>query len=197
MWEYYDRWAPEVERVWRDAGREDESLAQAVRFEAHDLVLALRELPPSRVLDVGCGTGYLTCQLKGEVCGLDQSHSMLSAARKRVPRLVRGDGLALPFHDRSFDRVFTSHVYSHLQPQQRTAFIEEARRVAPELVVVDAAEGDAPRRDPWEERTLEDGRRYLIYKQVFTPEGLLDELGGHGTVLFRGRHFVGVTRTWQ
>jgi SAM-dependent methyltransferase len=59
--------------------------------------------PPARMLDVGCGTGFLTCHLKGEVVGLDQSEAILKIARGRVPRgvFVRGDVLDLPFPDES------------------------------------------------------------------------------------------------
>src|SRR6185503_13899800 len=49
---------------------------------------------------------------------------------------------ALPpaFADGSFDRVLTGHFYGHLLPDERTAFLAEARRVAGDLVIVDSAE---------------------------------------------------------
>jgi ubiquinone/menaquinone biosynthesis C-methylase UbiE len=63
----------------------------------------------------------------------------IAAARMPAARVVTGDAVPLPFADGAFDRVFTSHFYGHLLPSEREAFVSEARRVARELVVVDAA----------------------------------------------------------
>jgi len=62
-------------------------------------------------LDVACGSGKLTEALArragpgGRVIGLDFSREMLRRARLEQPRLpfVRGDALALPFADATFD----------------------------------------------------------------------------------------------
>jgi hypothetical protein len=77
------------------------------------------------------------------------------------------------------------------EEDERNRFLSEARRVAPELVVVDAAlhPGAAP--EAWEDRVLTDGSRWTIYKRYLTPERLLAELGG-GRVLHAGRWFVAV-----
>jgi demethylmenaquinone methyltransferase/2-methoxy-6-polyprenyl-1,4-benzoquinol methylase len=61
-----------------------------------------------RVLDAACGTGDLAIiAAKGgaTVTGLDFSERMLERARHKAPELewVRGDLLALPFADASFD----------------------------------------------------------------------------------------------
>ena len=66
---------------------------------------------------------------------------MLELASARVPDagFVQSDALRLPFADGTFDRVFTSHFYGHLEEAERVRFLAEARRVAPELVVVDSA----------------------------------------------------------
>jgi demethylmenaquinone methyltransferase / 2-methoxy-6-polyprenyl-1,4-benzoquinol methylase len=61
-----------------------------------------------RVLDACCGTGDLAvaaARAGGNVTGLDFSDRMLERARRKAPALewVRGDLLALPFADASFD----------------------------------------------------------------------------------------------
>src|SRR5204863_208110 len=78
-------------------------------------------LPPVRTLDVACGTGFLTRHLAGEVVALDASPAMLEEARRQAPdaELVLGEGLALPFADGAFDRVFTGHFYGHLDAEER------------------------------------------------------------------------------
>jgi len=99
--------------------------------------------------------------------------------------------LPLPFPSASFDRVFTAHFFGHLEEPDRTSFLAEARRVAPELVVVDAAVRPDRDRAAMQERVLNDGTRWEIYKRYFEPDQLAAELGG-GEVLFAGRWFVAV-----
>lgn len=154
---------------------------------------AFEALAPARTLDVACGTGFLTRHLPGAVVGLDQSESMVEVAREQVPgaEFVLGDALALPFEDGSFDRVFTGHFYGHLETAERERFLTEARRVALELVVVDAARNDETPPERMDERVLSDGTRWQVYKRWFEPEQLADELGG-GEILHAGRYFVAV-----
>jgi demethylmenaquinone methyltransferase/2-methoxy-6-polyprenyl-1,4-benzoquinol methylase len=64
--------------------------------------------PGDRVLDACCGTGDLAIaarQAGGRVTGLDFSEPMLERARRKSAAVewVRGDLLALPFGDGSFD----------------------------------------------------------------------------------------------
>jgi Methylase involved in ubiquinone/menaquinone biosynthesis len=140
----------------------------------------IASLEPVRTLDVACGTGFLTRHLRGEVVGLDASERMLEAARAQAPAatFVRGDALSLPFEDAAFDRVFTSYFYCHLEEEERRRFLAEARRVAPELVVVASIRGEGDAAERWEERQLKDGSHWQVYKRVFEGEDLAEELGG-------------------
>jgi ubiquinone/menaquinone biosynthesis C-methylase UbiE len=154
---------------------------------------ALAALPSARTLDVACGTGWMTQHLPGEIVGLDASESMLEIARERVPygEFVVGDALSLPFEDGSFDRIVTGHFYGHLEEVARSRFLAEARRVAPELVVVDSALHDDVDAEEWQVRVLNDGSRWEVFKRYFTGEELAAELGG-GEVYFSGNWFVAV-----
>ena len=190
---YYDARAPEYDDWYEGTGR----FADRERPAWHEMVGALADalgsLPPARTLDVACGTGYATRWLPGNITGLDQSARMLAIASDRLPgaRFIRGDALALPFRDDEFERVATMHFYGHLEGADRQRFLEHARRVAPELVVVDSALRDDVEPEEWQERILNDGSRWTVYKRYFTPEALVDELGG-GQVLFSGDWFVAV-----
>jgi demethylmenaquinone methyltransferase/2-methoxy-6-polyprenyl-1,4-benzoquinol methylase len=163
--------------VWEEAVRSLES--------------AIACLPAATTLDVACGTGFLTRHLPGEITAIDQSEQMLEIARERVPEatLVRGDALELPFEDSSFERVFTGHFYGHLDPSERLAFLAEARRVAPELIVVDAAARPDHEREEWQTRVLNDGSSFSVFKRYFDASELADELGG-GRVVHQSPWFV-------
>jgi demethylmenaquinone methyltransferase/2-methoxy-6-polyprenyl-1,4-benzoquinol methylase len=190
---YYDRRAPEYDDWWRGAGLFAERDRPGWEDEVESLCDAVATLEPARTLDVACGTGFLTRHLRGEVVGLDQSESMLQEARRQAPHaaFVQGDALALPFEGAAFDRVFTGHFYGHLDAEQRSRFLAEARRVAPEIVVVDSALRDDVEPETQQERVLSDGSRWEVYKRYFEPEALARELGG-GETLFDGRWFVAV-----
>ena len=190
---YYDSRAPEYDEWYLGSGRFAERYRPGWDQEIEALRRTLEALPPARTLDVACGTGFLTRHLPGEIVGLDQSESMLDEARRQAPNAtyVQSDALVLPFEDGSFRRVFTGHFYGHLEEPEREAFLDEARRVAPELVVVDSAiQPDVPVEE-WQERILNDGTRWEVFKRYFTPEALAAELGG-GSTVFAGRWFVAV-----
>ena len=190
---YYEARAPEYDDWYLGLGRFDGLERPRWDDELHALERTLAALPPVRTLDVACGTGFLTQHLCGDVSGLDQSGSMLDVVRARMPaaELVQADALPLPFADASFDRVFTAHFYGHLEKPDRMEFLAEARRVAPELVVVDAAVRPDRERVGRQIRVLNDGTRWEVYKRYFTPAELITELGG-GETLFAGRWFVAV-----
>jgi ubiquinone/menaquinone biosynthesis C-methylase UbiE len=103
---------------------------------------------PGRVLDVGCGTGYLLRVLAaqwpqaGELVGLDAARAMIEAAAASAddPRLrfCLGTAERLPFPDRSFDLVVTTTSFDHWSDQQ-AGLCECARVLEPggRFVLVD------------------------------------------------------------
>jgi len=190
---YYDARAGEYDDWWLGRGLYAERDRPGWHEEVERLCEVVAGLEPCRVLDVACGTGFLTRHLQGDVVGVDQSPAMVEVASARLPdaRVVQGDAVPLPFADGAFDRVFTGHFYGHLLPDERERFVSEARRVARELVVVDSALHDGVDPEEWQERVLNDGTRHTVYKRYFRGAELADELGG-GAVLHDGRWFVAV-----
>jgi demethylmenaquinone methyltransferase/2-methoxy-6-polyprenyl-1,4-benzoquinol methylase len=189
---YYDRRAPEYDEWYRGIGQYADRDRPGWDAEVAALLRTIETLPPARTLDVACGTGFLTRHLPGEVVGLDQSEAMLEEARRQAvdATFVQGDALSLPF-DGAFGRIFTGHFYGHLETTARERFVREARRLAPELVIVDSALRPDIEPEEHQERILNDGSRWEVYKRYFTAEGLVTELGG-GETLFAGRWFVAV-----
>ena len=187
---YYDRRAFEYDDWWLGQGLYRDRERPGWEEELRLLEDVIRGLPPVRTLDVACGTGFLTRHLRGDVVGLDASEHMLEVARGQAPRarFEHGDALALPFEDGAFERVFTSYFYCHLETAERERFLAEARRVAPELVVVASIRGDGDAFERWEDRRLKDGSEWNVYKRVFNGPDLAEEL--NGKIVFKGRWFV-------
>lgn len=89
--------------------------------------------PGDRVLDACCGTGDLAVAAQGAgagiVVGLDFSERMLERARRKQPAIewVRGDVLALPFEDGSFDAATVGFGVRNVDDLE--AGLRELRRV--------------------------------------------------------------------
>lgn len=187
---YYKHRAPVYDET---SYRGDPEVNAGLDRETAEIGKLLSELPPARVLDVGCGTGVWTRFLQGEVTAMDQSQEMLDIARERVPeaKIVHALFPPLPFPDDSFDTIFTANFYGLLRPDERAEFLKEAARVAKELIVVDLrADGDTPTEGP-EKREVQ-GTQYEIYRRRFLPDGLAKELDGE--LNYPGQYFLMVTK---
>ena len=112
------------------------------RRSAYTRIAALSGARPGdRVLDVGCGGGYLALLLcaavapGGEVTGLDTSAPAIAYARKRAAAncsFVVGKAQDLPWPDRSFDVVASSLAVHHIPgPARQDAFSEMYRVLRP------------------------------------------------------------------
>lgn len=107
--------------------------------KAFRAVLAAR--PGEKGLDVGCGPGYLACELAqevapaGRIVAIDKSAASVGAARARVTaeglsdtvEVRAGDAEDLDFPDASFDFVVSTQVYCYVSDIARA--IREAARV--------------------------------------------------------------------
>ena len=191
MREYYDRRAPEYDDWYTGQGRFADRDRPGWDDELARLAAVIGALRAATTLDVACGTGFLTRHLQGEIVGLDASEAMLSETARAAPHVttVRGDALALPFPDASFDRVFTGHFFGRLEGADREIFLREARRVGTQLIVIDSARAADAQSAAWQERVLNDGTSWQVYKRWFTPSELVEEIGG-GEILFAGDWFV-------
>ncbi|HXM40789.1 MAG TPA: class I SAM-dependent methyltransferase [Bryobacteraceae bacterium] len=188
---YYDRRAPEYDDWYLSTGLFAARVRPGWHVELETLQTFLRAISMRSVLDVACGTGFLTQHVAGRVVGLDRSAGMLRIARARVPggRVLQADALRLPFGPRAFECLMACHFYGHLDAAMRAKFLAEARRVAGRVLIVDAAWREDVQPEEVQERVLQDGSRHMVYKRYFTPAQLAAELDG-ARVLHAGRWFV-------
>ncbi|WED44671.1 malonyl-ACP O-methyltransferase BioC [Legionella cardiaca] len=97
------------------------------------------KINPRYILDLGCGTGLFTLQLKkkypkAEIVGLDLAKNMLFEAKKKQGwwrsskwSLINGDMTLLPFATGTFDLVFANQTIHWAQPLDTV--IRELNRV--------------------------------------------------------------------
>lgn len=157
-------------------------LHQQIADRTADLALAVAP-EPQRVLDVGCGTGYLLRELGGrcpqavELVGVDPAAGMIAAARAAGDddrlRWVEGTAEELPFAEASFDLVVSTTSFDHWADQQ-AGLAECARVLVPGgwLVLTDLFSG-------WLTPTLMGGRRHKA-RTKRRAGALLAEAGFHG-----------------
>ena len=136
-----------------------------------------------RVLEAGCGTGYLSQLLRRErgwrVVPLDFSSAGLQCARELgVENPVQGDIRCLPFTDAAFDLVLSVDVIVHLPRGDEFPAARELARVTRPggLVVVRASALDMLRSRHGE---------FVHERQRFTRRRLMELFAGAGLRLLR------------
>jgi ubiquinone/menaquinone biosynthesis C-methylase UbiE len=95
--------------------------------------------PASKILDVGCGTGFAVLQLsstvsEGKVCGIDISSGMIEKAQAKVPGDLKGkvefrqaSSEDIPYPAGEFDHVICTNSFHHYPNPLRA--LEEMHRV--------------------------------------------------------------------
>jgi ubiquinone/menaquinone biosynthesis C-methylase UbiE len=110
-------------------GVDDHGLTSEAQRQAWGQVLSpLAGSPPQRVLDVGCGTGFLAiifASLGHAVTGVDFAPQMVVRARRKAIRegldidFQVGDAVTLDSDDQTFDVVVGRHVLWNLPEPER------------------------------------------------------------------------------
>ena len=81
-----------------------------------------------KILDFGCGTGWLTERLAelGETTGIDLADRVIEAAQSRAPHLtfIAGDIFQLPLQSAHYDIVVSQEVIAHIPDQ--AAYLDRA-----------------------------------------------------------------------
>lgn len=129
----FDLWADGYERSV-DISDEDNTYP----FAGYKKVLAriyesIREGQGIHVLDIGFGTGVLSCKLYEngyDITGIDFSERMIQIAQEKMPsaRLIQHDftnGLPVELADCKFDDIICTYAIHHLDDKAKSAFLKE------------------------------------------------------------------------
>lgn len=137
-------YAEHPDRIWEKRFASPEPIRRYAHVTQYEALLA-HVTPEGSVLDAGCGEGVVSILLARRgipSTGCDMSRPNVEQSRARaeaeglgaLATFVEGDAEALPFPDRSFDVVVSSHVLEHL-PDFDKGF-QELCRVARRRIVV-------------------------------------------------------------
>jgi len=98
----------------------------------------LAELHPKRILDIGCGVGYLTSAVQertgAQVIGIDFSQIAIEESRELYsPQIfLRADAVHIPFPPNSFDSILVINLIEHLCETDQRRLLAEVKRVLKE-----------------------------------------------------------------
>lgn len=104
-----------------DARRYDEKYNFVYKY-GEALVTMLNPKPDERILDIGCGTGYLTSRIAEKcrnVTGIDLSETMIATAKKNYPDINFIVADATVFRDeKGFDGIFSNATLHWISDQE-------------------------------------------------------------------------------
>lgn len=211
---YYSARAEEYDEWWDRSGRFDRGaeLNRQWFAEARELREKLREANPAgAVLELACGTGNWTEQLlktADHVTAVDGSPEMLKMHRAKLgdDRITRLEVDLFSWDPRQqFDFVFFGFWLSHVPPSRfdafwrmvgtcvkpggRVCFIDSLRDSG--STAVDHALRPDP--SPVQERRLNDGRTFEVFKVFYDPDALaarLKQLGWNAALSRTERFFL-------
>lgn len=103
------------------------------RLQMPAIFQALDLRPGMKVLDLGCGSGYMTYQMAYEgaiACGIDivkmDDHYIPENLKGKL-KFVKTEGETIPFEENFFDRILTSEVITQVHEPEK--LLIEIRRV--------------------------------------------------------------------
>ena len=188
MMTYYDERAEEYDEIYRGVFRRkrhgtiDPSVYQKDVIRASQMASGFGK---GHLVDIACGPSFWlpyysrNCR---RITLLDQSEKMLKECAKRVEKLGLGDLVSLNQGDffevkpepSAFDSALAGFLLSHFTLEQEESFFLRLKRILKsngQLMVIDSAWNKERqkhrKKEGVQERVLNDGRRFKIYKRYF------------------------------
>jgi len=193
MLRYYDERASEYEEAYV-LGTGTASIADPEVFRREALLLTqmVERFARGRLVDLACGTGYwLPYYVAGcsSVTLIDQAPRMLQECRKKIASLdaldriaiVQDDVLEHSFRPRAFDSALVGFLISHLTDEEEQQLFERLKTMLDtdgRFLIFDSAwspeRARFNRKTERQERRLNDGSRFEIYKRYIDRQDVVE-----------------------
>ncbi|MBN1812777.1 MAG: class I SAM-dependent methyltransferase [Anaerolineae bacterium] len=192
---YYDERAEEYDDVYRGKGPAIRRYADRYQQNTAEVCEIVAGFGHGHMIDIACGTGFWAphyahnCE---SFTFVDQSEGMLAECRRRVEglgladkcRFVQGNVFDVALEPATYDCAMVGFLLSHFTPEQEDAFFQKLKEVlkpSAQLMIVDSywserRKAGGRKKEGEQERILNDGRAFKIYKKYFDEsdiEGML------------------------
>jgi ubiquinone/menaquinone biosynthesis C-methylase UbiE len=183
---YYDERAEEYDDVYRGAGPAIQRYTDQYQQNTDQVCKFVAGFGYGHLIDLACGTGFWAphyapnCE---QLTFVDQSSSMLAECQKRiadleltgVARFVQGNVFDVALEPATYDCAMVGFLLSHFTSEQEDAFFHKLKAVlkpSAQVMIVDSYWSERRRaggrkKEGEQERTLNDGRVFAIYKKYF------------------------------
>jgi ubiquinone/menaquinone biosynthesis C-methylase UbiE len=195
---YYDERAPEYDDVYSGKGPAIQRYADQYQNNTAEMCRIAAGFGRGHVIDVACGTGFWVPHYAANCerfTFVDQSESMLAECKRRVRDLglsevscfIQGNVFEVTLEPETYDCAMIGFLLSHLTSEQEDAFFERLKGIlkpAAQLMIVDSFWSERRQvggrsKEGEQERTLNDGRKFKIYKKYFTESDIGEMLANH------------------
>ncbi len=155
---------------WNECDRSNKQFNPPL--EARYKVACDNLLKGGKLLDVGCGDGYLMYLLKDYynlICGIDFDKSGIKLANQKLLDFkncqpLRSDCYILPFPDQTFDSVVIADVFEHLEnPETCLKEISRVLKIGGNFVLTTPKKRDGKK---WDERHVKE----------YSPDEVADQI---------------------
>jgi ubiquinone/menaquinone biosynthesis C-methylase UbiE len=183
---YYDERAGEYDDVYRGAGPAIRRYADQYQQNTAEVCEIVAGFGHGHLIDIACGTGFWAPYYARDCerfTFLDQSAGMLAECKKRVESLglidvscfVQGNVFDVTLEPAAYDCAMVGFLLSHFTQEREDAFfqrLKSALKPAAQVMVIDSCwskrrKASGREKEGKQERTLNDGRVFRIYKKYF------------------------------
>jgi demethylmenaquinone methyltransferase/2-methoxy-6-polyprenyl-1,4-benzoquinol methylase len=195
---YYDERAEEYDDVYRGAGPAIRRYADKYQQNTAEVCEIVAGFGHGHLIDIACGTGFWAphyarnCE---RFTFVDQSMGMLAECRKRIEKLglsdascfVQGNVLEVALKPVTYDCALVGFLLSHFTSEQEDTFFQKlkaALKPSAQLMIIDSywserRKAGGREKEGEQERILNDGRPFNIYKKYFDESNIEEMLARH------------------
>jgi len=195
---YYDERAAEYDQVYEGKVPAIRRYADQYQQNTTEVCEIVAGFGYGHLIDIACGTGFWAphyarnCE---RFTFVDQSEGMLAECKRRikglglmdVSRFLQGNIFDVALESATYDCVMAGFLLSHFTSEQEDAFFQKLKAVlkpSAQVMIVDSywsarRQAEGRKKEGEQERTLNDGRAFKIYKKYFDESDIERMLARH------------------